>query len=72
MAKTDKKSNTTKKETSSGEKKSFKLKPQHKVLIGSVIVLFSVGLLVAFISFFVNGYQNDQSTINEITNRNEL
>ena len=51
--------------------KSFKITKQHKIVLGSLLVLFSVALLVAFISFFIYG-QEDQSAVNEITNREEV
>lgn len=68
MAKTAKKDteNTTKTES----KRSWKITRQHKMLFGSMLVLFSIALLVAFISFYVYG-QQDQSAIDAIGNRNE-
>ncbi len=51
-------------------KKSWKITRQHKMLLGSLLVLFAVALLVAFISFYVYG-QQDQSAINAIGDRNE-
>jgi S-DNA-T family DNA segregation ATPase FtsK/SpoIIIE len=70
MAKTEKKESSKKNTTPSEEKKPWKLKKQYKVLLGCLFVLFSVGLLLAFISFFIHG-QDDQSVVNELTNRNE-
>ncbi len=70
MAKSDKKNNSSK-EKKTSENISLGLKKQHKVLLGSVIVLFSIGLFVAFISYFINGNQ-DQNIVDEITNRDEV
>ena len=71
MAKTIKKETTDKKaEAVSESKKAWKVTRQHKLLFGSLIVLFSIALLVAFISFYINGHE-DQSVINSLTNRNE-
>jgi S-DNA-T family DNA segregation ATPase FtsK/SpoIIIE len=61
----DKKSIST-----SEEKKSWKLNRQYKLLIGSLFILFTVALLVAFISFFIYG-QADQSAVNALTDRKE-
>ncbi len=68
MAKTVKKENT--KATELGEKLPWKMKRQYKVIFGCLLVLLSVGLLVAFISFFMYG-QQDQSIVTDVSNRNE-
>ena len=68
MAKTVKKENT--KATELGEKLPWKMKRQYKVIFGCLLVLLSVGLLVAFISFFMYG-QQDQSIVTDLSNRNE-
>jgi S-DNA-T family DNA segregation ATPase FtsK/SpoIIIE len=39
-------------------------------MLGVILVLFSVALLVAFISYFMHGYE-DQSTLTALTDRNE-
>lgn len=73
MAKSTKASSTptdTKKASSSGDKKSLKMNKQYKLLIGCLLVLFSIALLVSFISFFING-QADQSAVDLLTDRNE-
>ena len=70
MAKSEKKETPKKNTTSSEEKKPWKLKKQYKVLLGCIFVLFSIGLLLAFISFFIHG-QEDQSIVNQVSNRNE-
>lgn len=67
MAKTEKKDP---KNNSAEEKKPFRFKKQYKVLLGCLFVLFSIGLLLAFISFFIHG-QEDQSVVNEMANRDE-
>lgn len=41
---------------------------QYKFIVGSFLVLFSIALLVSFISYFFTGNQ-DQSQLNSITNR---
>ena len=56
---------------SSEEKKPWQLKKQHKVVLGSLLVLFSIALLLAFISFFIYGNE-DQSTLSGISNRLEV
>ena len=48
----------------------WKMKKQYKILLGSLMILFSIALLAAFISFFIYG-QEDQSAVNELTNRSE-
>ena len=53
MAKTVKKENT--KTSEPGEKLPWKMKRQYKVILGCLLVLLSVGLLAAFISFFIHG-----------------
>jgi S-DNA-T family DNA segregation ATPase FtsK/SpoIIIE len=44
------------------------LSKQQKVVLGSLLILFSVALLVAFISFYIYG-QADQSAVNHLSNR---
>jgi DNA segregation ATPase FtsK/SpoIIIE, S-DNA-T family len=69
---------TTKKETpdnltdsKSVTKHSWKITKQHKILLGSLLVLFSIALLLAFISFYIYG-QEDQSAVNHFTDRTEV
>jgi S-DNA-T family DNA segregation ATPase FtsK/SpoIIIE len=70
MAKTIKKETENKKNTNNTETlKSFKISKQHKILFGSLLVLFSLALLLSFCSFFIYG-QQDQSAINELVDRN--
>ncbi|TRX20550.1 DNA translocase FtsK [Flavobacterium franklandianum] len=61
----DKKSNST-----SVEKKSWVFTKQHKIVLGSLLVLFSIALLLAFISFYIYG-QADQSAVYQLSDRNE-
>nr|WP_315141997.1 DNA translocase FtsK [uncultured Flavobacterium sp.] len=72
MAKTSKKNNPeTPSDTATPKVKFWELSKQNKLIIGSLLVLFSVGLLIAFVSFFLYG-QEDQSAVNSITDRNEV
>ena len=71
MAKTVKKETQNKKESDSVDLKSWKNKRQIKLVFGCLLVLFSIGLLVAFISFFIYG-RSDQSVVNSITDRTEV
>lgn len=59
---------TQKKEPISGEILSSKTGRQYQILIGFVFILFSIALLLAFISFFIYG-QEDQSALTELSNR---
>lgn len=71
MAKTVKKDPLDKKNNSKAKvNRSWVLTKQHKIALGSLFILFSVALLVAFISFFLYG-KEDQSSISELTNRSE-
>ena len=68
MAKQVKKENTKSDEL--GEKLPWKIKRQYKVFFGCLLVLLSIGLLVAFISFFMHG-QEDQSVVTALSDRNK-
>lgn len=71
MAKTIKPATPDKKTDSKSEaKKSWAIPKQHKVVLGCLLVLFSVALLLAFISFYIYG-QEDQSAVNQLTDRKE-
>ncbi|PWA10463.1 DNA translocase FtsK [Flavobacterium laiguense] len=71
MAKTTKKEPSDKKNVSEPKGiKSWELSKQHKIVLGFLLVLFSIALLVAFVSFFIYG-QMDQSAVSELTNRDE-
>ena len=69
MAKSVKKE-TTEAKDKNPSKNSNRLK-QYKVLLGFVLVLSSIALLLSFISFFIHG-QNDQSAVNDLSDRNEV
>ena len=72
MAKTIKKESPDKKtDSKSAAKKPWVLSKQYKIVIGSLLVLFSIALLLAFISFYIYG-QVDQSAVNQLTDRNEV
>jgi S-DNA-T family DNA segregation ATPase FtsK/SpoIIIE len=59
-----------KKEANSEGKKPWKLGRQYGILFGFVLILFSVALLLAFISFFIHG-QEDQSAVSELASRSK-
>lgn len=68
---------TTKKETLDANNnsktkvfKSWEMSKQHKTILGCLLVLFSIALLVAFVSFYIYG-QEDQSAVLELSNRTE-
>lgn len=63
---TQEKRNNPKTET----KKPWKISKQYKIVYGFVLVLFSIALLLAFISFYIYG-QEDQSAVNQLTDRTE-
>lgn len=60
----------TKKNTQTKTKKrfSFTLSKQNSIVLGSLLVLFSIALCIAFVSYFFN-WQEDQSIITELSNR---
>ncbi|MBK0370163.1 DNA translocase FtsK [Flavobacterium agrisoli] len=71
MAKSTKKETSGKIEKPKSEtKRPWKLGKQNKIVLGVLLVLFSVALGVAFVSFFVTG-QADQSAINSFGDRTE-
>jgi S-DNA-T family DNA segregation ATPase FtsK/SpoIIIE len=71
MAKTTKTSTSDKNTDGNLDpKKGWKITRQQKMLYGSLLVLFSIALLVAFISFFIHG-QEDQSAVLELADRTE-
>ncbi|CAL67148.1 DNA translocase FtsK [Christiangramia forsetii] len=63
-----KKKAKTKKTAKKSRNFSLKLDRQQKVVLGSFLMLFGLGLSVAFISFLFN-WQADQSVLNEFANR---
>lgn len=72
MAKTTKKEPLDKKNTSKATgSRSWIFTKQHKIVLGSLLILFSAALLVAFISFYIHG-QEDQSALSQLTDRSEV
>jgi len=61
---------TTKKGVDMEDKLPWKFGKQYKILLGFILILSSVALLLAFISFFIYG-QEDQSAVAELTNRSQ-
>ncbi|AWK04844.1 cell division protein FtsK [Flavobacterium crocinum] len=73
MAKSKKETVNKKNDKQEGNKRSWKMTKPQKFVLGCLLVLFSIALLVAFISFYVNGqWQNDQSVINQLGDRAEV
>lgn len=73
MAKTKKETLDKKNESKNETKRSWKLSKQQKIVFGCLLVLFSIALLVAFISFYVNGqWQIDQSAVSHLEDRTEV
>ncbi|MBE8723480.1 DNA translocase FtsK [Flavobacterium hungaricum] len=74
MAKTSKKETLDKKKDKQEDhKRSLKMTKQQKIVLGCLLVLFSIALLVAFISFYVNGqWQTDQSAVSQLGDRDEV
>ena len=72
MAKTSKKATSDKdKDSKSVKKKSWAMSKQYKIVLGCLLVLFSIALLLAFISFYLYG-QVDQSAVNQLSDRTEV
>ncbi len=72
MAKTNKKnSSETPSDGTTPKSKFWEVSKQNKLIIGSLLALFSIGLLIAFVSFFLHG-QEDQSAVNAVSDRNEV
>jgi DNA segregation ATPase FtsK/SpoIIIE, S-DNA-T family len=72
MAKSNKKSTAeSPKDSALSKSFSWELSKQNKLIIGSILLLFSIGLLASFVSFFIHG-QEDQSAIVLMTDRTEL
>jgi len=74
MAKTTKKNTVDKKtEPKAGSVKSWRPNKQQRFVMGCLLILFSIALLVAFISFYVNGqWQLDQSAVSQLDDRSEI
>lgn len=52
------------------KKAPFKISKQNKIILGSLLMLFSIALFFSFISFYFT-WQDDQSLLSEFQNRNE-
>ena len=61
------KKNNSKTETS----KQLQLKKQHKIVLGCLLILFSIALLLSFVSFYIYG-QQDQSAVAQLSDRSEI
>ncbi|KVV15468.1 DNA translocase FtsK [Flavobacterium sp. TAB 87] len=71
MAKSTKKVTADKKDKPKTEtKRPWKLSKQNKMVLGVLLVLFSVALAVALVSFFITG-QTDQSAVAALGDRTE-
>ncbi|PKB00424.1 S-DNA-T family DNA segregation ATPase FtsK/SpoIIIE [Flavobacteriaceae bacterium MAR_2009_75] len=64
-----KKKTTTKKKTAS-KKVSLKPSKQNTIILGSLLILFSMALFFSFVSFYFT-WQDDQSLLTEFSDRNE-
>ena len=72
MAKTIKKENLDKKSVLKTDgSSSWEIPKQYKIVLGSLLILFSIALLFAFISYYIYG-KDDQSAINQLSNRSEI
>ena len=73
MAKTKKETVDKKTESKVASIRSWTLSKQQKFVLGCLLILFSIALLVAFISFYINGqWQTDQSAVTQIGDRDEV
>lgn len=73
MAKSKKETADKKTESKVEGIRSRKLTKQQKFVLGCLLILFSIALLVAFISFYVNGqWQLDQSAVSSLGDRGEV
>ncbi|SHL05618.1 DNA translocase FtsK [Flavobacterium chilense] len=73
MAKTKKETVDKKNESKPRNIISWQPNKQQRFVLGCLLVLFSVALLVAFISFYVNGqWQTDQSAVSQLGDRTEI
>ncbi|ESU28293.1 cell division protein [Flavobacterium limnosediminis JC2902] len=70
MAKTSKKETAEAKTNDETPKKAWVLNRRNKVLIGALLVLFSVALLLSFVSYYIYG-DYDQSALGSFADRSE-
>jgi S-DNA-T family DNA segregation ATPase FtsK/SpoIIIE len=73
MAKTSKKETSDKKnQPKADRKKIWQISKQQKFVLGCLFIFFSIALLGAFISFYINAHwQTDQSAVDLLGNRSE-
>ncbi len=65
-----KKAKRTKAKPTKKKPRSYKLSKQNKIILGSLLILASIFLTLAFISFYFN-WKDDQSLLTEFGERNE-
>ena len=70
MTKTIKNTTATKK-SDSKTALNWKLTKQHTIVLGCLLILFSIALLLSFISFYMYGHE-DQSALTKLGDRNEI
>lgn len=70
MTKTNKKTTSDKKVDLKSAPNNWAITKQHKMLIGCLLILFSIALFLSFVSFFIYG-QEDQSILTQLSDRNE-
>ncbi|RRQ48726.1 DNA translocase FtsK [Maribacter algicola] len=58
------------KATSTKKKNPFMISKKNKIILGSLLVLFSIALFFSFVSFYFT-WEDDQSLLTEFKNRNE-
>lgn len=61
---------TKRKATPTKKKKTLILSKQNKIILGSLLTLFSIALFFSFVSFYFS-WQEDQSLLTEFKDRNE-
>ncbi len=71
MTKTTKKTTADRKlDSKSAINKNWTLTKQHKIVLGCLLILFSIALFLSFISFYIYG-QDDQSALTKLGDRDE-
>lgn len=58
------------KAAASKKRNPFKISKQNKIILGSLLILFSIALFFSFVSFYFS-WEHDQSLLTEFKNRNE-
>lgn len=64
------KRSTTTKSKQSARRKTFKISKRTKIIIGSFLILFSIGVLISFMSYVFN-WKADQSLLSDVISREE-